>query len=155
MRPRIRPFRHEDLDAVARMERECFPGPEGLSRRQLGALVKRGDVAALVAECGCVLGGFALLQFSDSTARLLTIDVAREFRGSGIGSALLEAADEAAAKVGCESISLEVRLTNLGAISLYRKAGYTETMVVEGYYPGTGGRPSDALEMQKRLSRPQ
>jgi ribosomal-protein-alanine N-acetyltransferase len=155
MRPRIRPFRDEDLAAMARIERECFSGPEGLSRRQLSALAKRRDVTALVAESDGILGGFALVHIRDSKARLLTIDVSPETRGTGIGSALLESAEALAVRSDCETISLEVRVTNLAAISLYRKAGYSEMRIVKAYYPGERGRPTDALEMEKVISRPQ
>ena len=155
MRPRIRPLRDEDLPGMARIEKECFPGPEGLSRRQLAALAKRMDVAALVAECNGVLGGFALVHIRDRQARLLTIDVDGKSRRKGIGAALLDAAEELAVKSECETISLEVRVTNLGAISLYRNAGYSEMRTVKAYYPGDDGRSTDALEMEKLISRPQ
>jgi ribosomal-protein-alanine N-acetyltransferase len=155
MRPRIRQFRDEDLVGMAEIEKECFPGPEGLTRRQLSALAKREDVTALVAEYDGIIGGFALVHIRDSRARLLTIDVGQELRGKGIGSVLLDAADKLAVKSDCESISLEARVTNLAAISLYRKAGYSEMRIVAAYYPGTRGRSTDALEMEKMISRPQ
>ena len=140
---------------MARIERECFPGPEGLSRKQLAALAKRMDVAAIVSEFEGAIWGFALVHINDFRARLLTVDVSGESRGKGAGAALLEAAEEIATNSGCWSIALEVRITNLKAISLYHKAGYTDVRVVKAYYPGEDGQPTDALEMEKLLPRPQ
>ncbi len=52
--------------------------------------------------------------------------VAREWRGRGVGSALLAAAIEWARERGLHKLSLSVFPHNAAAISLYRKFGFVE-----------------------------
>jgi ribosomal protein S18 acetylase RimI-like enzyme len=52
--------------------------------------------------------------------------VAREWRGRGVGSALMEAAIEWARERGLHKLSLGVFAHNAAAIALYRKFGFVE-----------------------------
>ena len=52
--------------------------------------------------------------------------VAREWRGRGVGSALLAAAIERARADGVHKLSLEVFPHNEAGIALYRKFGFVE-----------------------------
>ena len=62
---------------------------------------------------------------------------------------LLKTADEA----GVESIFLEVRVTNLPAIRLYKSVGFMEIGIRKGYYPGIPSR-EDALILVRRNPPP-
>jgi ribosomal protein S18 acetylase RimI-like enzyme len=52
--------------------------------------------------------------------------VAREWRGRGVGSALLTAAIEWSRGQGLHKLSLQVFPHNVAAIALYRKFGFVE-----------------------------
>ena len=73
--------------------------------------------------------------------------VAREWRGRGVGSALLAAAIEWAREQGLHKLSLGVFAHNAAAIGLYRKFGF----VVEGrrvkQYRRESGELWDAIDM--------
>ncbi|HEY2326640.1 MAG TPA: GNAT family N-acetyltransferase [Gaiellaceae bacterium] len=77
--------------------------------------------------------------------------VAREWRGKGVGSALLSAAEEFARQNGAHKLSLDVFAHNERAIALYTKHGF----VVEGrrvkHYRRKNGELFDSLEMGKLL----
>lgn len=61
----------------------------------------------------------------------LGIAVKKEYRNSGIGSALLqEAINQAQAMSGLEIIALEVSQNNLPAIHLYEKAGFKKIAAI-------------------------
>ncbi len=47
-----------------------------------------------------------------------------EWRGRGVGSALLKAAEDEAGRQGCLSMALDVETDNAGAIRLYQRLGY-------------------------------
>lgn len=48
-----------------------------------------------------------------------------EYRGQGVGTALLAAADQRARERGCCKVTLEVITTNDGARRLYQRCGFT------------------------------
>jgi ribosomal-protein-alanine acetyltransferase len=154
MRKRVRLAKPEDLPRMLKIEEACFGGAERLSEGQLKGLALRIDVLPLAAEADGLVVGFALVHYHGGRARLLTIDVAPEMRGLGLGRALLDAVEAESLARGCGCVGLEVRLSNSRAINMYKKAGYAMTGRLRDYYPDEGGA-SDALEMEKPLTRPQ
>jgi RimJ/RimL family protein N-acetyltransferase len=73
--------------------------------------------------------------------------VAREWRGRGVGSALLAAAIEWARERGLHKLSLSVFAHNTAAIALYRKFGFVEEGRRVKHYRRASGELWDALEM--------
>jgi ribosomal protein S18 acetylase RimI-like enzyme len=65
------------------------------------------------------------------------------YRGRGIGSALLLAAEETARQRGCCKITLEVRSDNASAYGLYRRCGFGAARV--------GDQECQYLFLEKRL----
>ncbi|MEB2836642.1 MAG: GNAT family N-acetyltransferase [Desulfurococcales archaeon] len=66
---------------------------------------------------------------------LVSIAVLEEYRGRGIGSALLEETIRVMREVyDVESVYLEVRVSNDIAIRLYEKYGFVKARRVKGYY---------------------
>ncbi|MDE1838110.1 MAG: GNAT family N-acetyltransferase [Euryarchaeota archaeon] len=57
-----------------------------------------------------------------------------DFRGIGLGTALLSQALDWARSVGVKKVSLEVFSTNAAAISLYRKMGFQEEGRLKGHF---------------------
>lgn len=94
-------------------------------REQPGALVLLAiSEGRVVGIASCFFG------FSTFAARpLLNIHdlaVLPEYRGRGIGRALLAAAEERAVARGCCKVTLEVLETNTGARRLYRESGFRD-----------------------------
>ena len=73
--------------------------------------------------------------------------VARDWRGRGAGSALLEAAIEWAREAGMHKLSLTVFVHNTAAIALYRKFGFAEEGRRVKHFRRASGELWDALEM--------
>ena len=73
--------------------------------------------------------------------------VARQWRGRGVGSALLAAAIEWARERGLHKLSLAVFAHNVAAIALYRKFGFVEEGRRVKHYRRASGELWDALEM--------
>ncbi len=63
------------------------------------------------------------------------IAVKKEFRGKGYGRMLMNALINEAKKQQIKAMTLEVRVSNINAISLYKKLGFTEAGIRKKYYP--------------------
>lgn len=97
---------------------------------------------------GVTEGGYVAVLLSIDTADLVDIAVLPEYRGQGKANALMDFIHKRCTGLGIKEIFLEVRASNVPAISLYKKQGYTEISVRKKYY---GNPTEDALIMRKTL----
>ena len=117
----------------------------------------QGRHAVLVAEREGVVVGWAALnpyhhRCAYSGVADLSIYVARDARGSGVGKALLRALEEPAREGGFYKIVLFTFPFNEAGQRLYRGLGYREV----GVFKEQGrldGRPVDVMAMEKLLPR--
>ena len=73
--------------------------------------------------------------------------VAREWRGRGVGAALVQAAIDWSREQGLHKLSLEVFPHNEAAIGLYRKFGFVEEGRLVKQYRRSSGELWDAVQM--------
>lgn len=95
--------------------------------------------------------GFLLGRVAAGEAELLTIAVAPEARGRGLGRKLLARFIYQARLRAAESAFLEVAEDNAAAKALYLSAGFGESGRRKGYYYAPDGRRTDALVMVRSL----
>jgi ribosomal protein S18 acetylase RimI-like enzyme len=76
---------------------------------------------------GSRLAGFVIGEplLEDRLARVWEIHVLEEFRGMGVGRALLERVMSRAREAHLESVMLETQNTNVKAVRFYRRMGFT------------------------------
>ncbi|HSR02347.1 MAG TPA: ribosomal protein S18-alanine N-acetyltransferase, partial [Methylophilaceae bacterium] len=79
--------------------------------------------------------GYAVTMVVLDEAQLLNLSIATPFQRQGYGSALLRHVNKEAAAMGADHVFLEVRASNVPAITLYQKVGFIEVSVRKGYYP--------------------
>jgi RimJ/RimL family protein N-acetyltransferase len=101
----------------------------------------------LVAVAGAEIIGSLVLEPSRHGFGEIGMAVAREWRGRGVGSALLAAAIEWARDRGLHKLSLGVFAHNTAAIELYRKFGFVEEGRRIKQYRRASGELWDAIEM--------
>jgi ribosomal-protein-alanine N-acetyltransferase len=132
-----------DLDAVERIERASYPAP--WSRAMFaGEIAKPSSLSlAAVDEHGELVGYLVLSRYVDAW-HVMNLAVQPEWRRTGIGSALLERLFEETEGDTERGYTLEVRVSNVGAIRLYERFGFRARGVRRGYY--TDNR-EDALVM--------
>ena len=92
--------------------------------------------AILVAECGGVVCGFVVFRVAGGECEILNLAVDPAERRRGIATALLQAALAQARENKAEEAFLEVRESNVAAISFYRKLGFTKIGERARYYRG-------------------
>ena len=79
---------------------------------------------------------------------ITNIAVATAFQNRGIGKLLIDEVENFAIMNDCETLSLEVRLSNTDAQRLYRRLGFSARNIRKNYYTENN---EDALDMIKRL----
>lgn len=132
-----------DLDrGVLDIERESYPLP--WSRRLIEGELRRTDGICLVAEVRTTIVGYILVALQVDVWHILNVTVHPIHRGRGIGSALVTAAMRIGDRREHAGYTLEVRITNQRAISLYRRLGFDTHGIRRGYYSDNG---EDAMIM--------
>lgn len=128
----IRRMTLEDIPAVVEIEKACFSLP--WSEKSFEDSLSREDTVFLVClEDECVTG-YMGLYLSFDEASVTNVAVSPEFRKKGYGEALVTAAKDSAKEAGAESIFLEVRQSNVPALSLYKKLGFEELGIRKKFY---------------------
>jgi len=82
--------------------------------------------------------GFAGFWIMADEAHIISIAVRETFRCQGIGELLLISVIDLATELNACIITLEVRVSNTVALSLYRKYDFTQVGVRRGYYTDNG-----------------
>jgi [ribosomal protein S18]-alanine N-acetyltransferase len=147
---RLRSMERSDLHQVLALEKRLFPD-DAWSPGMFAEEVSQPATSRiyLVAESGTGVVGYAGMLFPGGPeADVLTIAVHPDHWGKGIGSVLLAALIDEAARRGCGAVFLEVREDNPRARTLYRNRGFTEIGIRKGYYQPSG---VDAVVMRKEL----
>ena len=141
----IREWTEKDVIQIAEIEARCF--------QDAWTVVAFEEVLKypihhtfLIEERGQVCAYACLLVlFEDAELENIAVDL--PYRKRGMAKALMDALHEKAKALGAKRCLLEVRVSNLPAISLYEKYGYEKYGVRKRYYADG----EDAFVMQKQL----
>jgi len=129
----IRPAKLFDIPEVVRIERASFN--EEYPRGVFLAFLENNPNTFLVAEYnGRIIGYVMGYLRPDLEGHIMSIAVDPDYRGNGIGSALLTEVIERLINEGARYIGLEVRVSNENAIRLYESFGFRKIKRVIGYY---------------------
>jgi len=132
----IRPADAGDLDEIARIERESFriPWKREFFEGELREPYRFARVVAAERPIVPRIGGylFAVSLYEEFHVNKIATDP--RVRHRGLGRQLLEDAIVRARHIGAESITLEVRLSNLPAREFYSSYGFREAFRRKAYY---------------------
>ena len=142
-------FGEQDIDIALDIERESNPFPWTV--KNFKDCIEKGYYS-LVLKQGMKVIGFAILSVSTEESHLLNIGLTAAKRGQGLGKELLEKIIMAAEVMGSKKIFLEVRISNVIAIDLYKTSGFKEIGLRKNYYRTKEGR-EDAILMSKSLKK--
>jgi len=141
-----------DLDALYKIERECFT-TEAFTREHIAYLLQSPNAVNLVAKANHEIVGFIVGMIEGyggvTVGHVYTIDVAVKHRRAGVGLRLLDELERVFLERGVKTSYLEVRIDNKAARELYRKKGYTELEPLEDFY----ARGRHGLRMKKELKK--
>ena len=138
----FREMQASDLDALMQIETVNFPFPwtAGNFKDSINS-----GYTCLVLEIDNALVGYAILMMVLDEAHLLNISVAPSWKGKGWGRYLLNHMMQIGREKGGLNMFLEVRPSNVSAITLYESIGFNEMGVRPGYYPAHNGRENAVL----------
>src|SRR5512133_375667 len=132
-----------DLNALRHLEKVCLPKDAWPLSVLLAVLTFSGIVRLKAVEDGQMIGFIAGdPRPSEGFSWIATIGVLPEYRGKGIGRALLEACES---QLPTQRIHLSVRTDNEEAIRMYKFAGYYVIDRWAKYY----NDGEDAIVMEK------
>jgi ribosomal-protein-alanine N-acetyltransferase len=144
----IQPMTEADLEEVLALEAACFPSP--WSRQHfLSELASPLSFPLIARASDETIVGYIFCMLVLDEGSILNVAVRPEFRGSGIGRLLVETALNEFRAMGAAFVALEVRPTNLAALSLYKKFGFIAKGRRRAYYENG----EDAVVMEYDMMR--
>jgi ribosomal-protein-alanine N-acetyltransferase len=127
------PLRRRHLRSVLRIENQVYPRPWTLTlfMSELSLRTSRYYIAARV---GPAVVGYAGLMYAAEEAHITNIAVEPAWQRHHIGSRLLLNLARAAPHLGARHLTLEVRVSNAAAQSLYARFGFRTEGLRKNYY---------------------
>lgn len=124
----IEKFKEKHLDGVEKIEKTCFAHP--WSREDLKNQIALDTSHFLVATVDGNVAGYMGLQIFGGEGYVTNVAVLPEYRKQGIAESLIREQ----MKNKMSFITLEVRESNLPAISLYTKCGFKNVGIRPNFY---------------------
>ena len=132
----LRPFKPGDLQTLYEIDQSCFPPGISYSREEIARFIEARLSFTAVAEDGKETVGFVIVhRETRKVAHIVTIDVVVKLRRQGVGSVLMDAAENWAQKQKLEMIYLETAENNFVAQRFYQKRDYRKVEKLKRYYP--------------------
>jgi ribosomal-protein-alanine N-acetyltransferase len=145
----LRPMTEADLPRIHRIELASYDYPWSLGNFRDSM---QAGYSTWVREAGYEVGGevigYYVMTAAAGEAHLLNMTIAPSWRRHGLGRELLAHCLVAAREHGADCVFLEVRPSNLAALTLYRSIGFVELALRRNYYPARDGR-EDAVIMKR------
>jgi len=144
----LQPAGGADLDAIMTIMTQAFDPRfgEAWTRPQCAGILPMHGVTMTLATLGETPVGFSLARTVAGESELLLLGVAPDWRGRGIGTALVDGFIAQARQADARFLHLEMRDGN-SALGLYRRAGFRLVGRRHNYYRGPDGQQFDALTM--------
>ena len=142
----VRPPQLCDARALAEAELVCFTDPWP-SQFFVSETLADGRFSRLLVDPAGSMVAYLFCAWQYLDLHVLKIATLPQFRRTGLARRLMGLAEVHAAEIGGKSLTLEVRASNRGAITLYKALEYQRTGIQSGYYQDG----EDAVVMTKRI----
>ncbi|MCM3569902.1 ribosomal protein S18-alanine N-acetyltransferase [Neobacillus mesonae] len=143
----FRYMREEDIDQVLEVEHASFTLP--WSREAFYNELHNNKFAVyIVLEHEQKVIGYCGVWIVIDEAHVTNVAILPEYRGKKLGDAMMRELIDVSRQMGAKSMTLEVRVTNHIAQSLYRKMGFQNGGIRRNYY---SDNQEDALVMWVNL----
>ncbi|MFC4766879.1 ribosomal protein S18-alanine N-acetyltransferase [Effusibacillus consociatus] len=136
-----------DIDRILEIEHRSFSAPWSRAAFE-GELTRNHFAKYIVVEIDGVVAGYAGMWIIIDEAHITNIAIDPAYRGRKLGENLLRQMMMVAVWNGADRMTLEVRVSNKTAQSLYQKLGFIKYGIRKGYYSDNG---EDAIIMWANL----
>ena len=148
----LRSYRKQDLAGLHQLDHVCFPQEIAYSRAELQHFLNHPRCFCWIAEQpDRKLAGFVITERARRNGlpagHIVTLDVDPSARRRGLGTLLMQTAENQMKQEGAGVMSLEVAENNATALRFYRGLGFVNRGRIAKYY---GGRV-DAEIMEKAI----
>lgn len=135
----------DDIKDLLSIEREVYAGELPWTKTAFLVELQSSDphLYLLIKKEEHIIGFIGCRLFGKD-AHITNVAVLTNYQGKGIGSFLIREIQQFAENNDCETISLEVRLSNKNAQRVYRQLGFVSNTIKPEYYAEDN---EDALEM--------
>ncbi len=141
----MRSMKMSDLSAIEVLERDCFDLP--WSKHAFKSELKNKCAYYTIMERESSLIAYAGMWLIIDEAHITNVAVHPNERKNGYGQTIMLEMMRLALVSGMPTMTLEVRKSNIAAIRLYEKLGFSWSGVRKGYYSNNG---EDAIIMWNR-----
>ncbi len=129
----LRFYTYSDLASIAKLEKQCFSEPWSFKALEDFISYPTNNILVCEGENGIVLGYITFSLILDEL-QIANVAVDTSQRRQGIGQALVSELIKYGDKKDCLIITLEVRKSNIPAIMLYEKCGFSKVGLRKNYY---------------------
>ncbi len=130
---RIRRATIEDVPAIYGVEEDCFSVPWSMESIT-NDLVHNPKSLYLVVEVDGAVVGYGGAWIVADEGQITNIAIKKEFRRDGYGGRLVRRLLKEIFKESVAEVFLEVRFSNVAALALYRRFGFTVKGIRKQYY---------------------
>tara|TARA_B100001250_G_scaffold392909_1_gene395139 strand:- start:20164 stop:20619 length:456 start_codon:yes stop_codon:yes gene_type:complete len=147
LEPKIKIMKIKDIEAIAKIDKDNyqFSWSAGIFRDCLLA-----GYHNQIIEINKSIIGFSIMSLSIDGGHILNLCIKKKYRGYGYGKRLVISMISFAKKNNRNKIMLETRISNVAAISLYKKIGFLSVGIRPKYYRGEVNK-EDALLLEKNI----
>lgn len=121
-----------DLEQLSHIEKECFSVP--WSKDMIQGELEVANKLYMVAELDGKVIGYGGAWIVLDEGQITNIAILPEYRRAGYGGFMTRKLLKELIHRGCKDIFLEVRVSNIGAQTMYRRLGFTVAGIRKKYY---------------------
>jgi len=144
----------KEIDSVVSIEKDSSEHP--WTKKQLSESIANSNNLNYILVLESKIIGYIITMPSIDSADILNVVIHKDFKRKGFGSSLIVEISKALSQKKIKTIFIEVRKSNLSAISFYLSLGFKEISIRKNYYTKNSNKLSikeDGIIMRLEISQ--
>ena len=144
----------KEIDSIVSIEKDSSKHP--WTKKQLSESIANPNILSYILILESKIIGYILAMPSIDSADILNVVIHKDFQRKGFGSNLIAKLTKELNKKKIKTIFIEVRKSNLSAISFYLSLGFKEISIRKNYYSKNSNELSireDGIMMRLEISQ--
>lgn len=149
MKYQLRPMEKEDIETIVLGEEKVFESSLGYDMIY-SDLTLNPYACYAVLEIDKEVHGYIGMWVTDNL-EIINLFVDEQYQGMGFGNIIMDFVIDVCEKSHINTLSLEVKKSNIKAINLYKKYGLTQSHIRKDYYKNQNNETEDAIVMVRNF----